>query len=654
MRKFQKILVANRGEIAVRIIKTIQNMGMEAIAIYASNDAESLHVQQADFAIDLGNVSLHDTYLNADTIVAIAKKNQCDAIHPGYGFLSENEEFAQKCTDNGIAFIGPSPYSIALMGNKTEARKHVQQLKVPTLTGYSGNKEILKTKAKQLNYPILLKAAAGGGGKGMHIIYSEEELPEKLNQAAREAKAWFNNDELYIESYISNARHIEVQVLGDHFGNIVHLFERECSLQRRYQKVIEEAPSPSITNELREQLTTAAVKIAQSVNYSSAGTIEFLVTDDNRFYFLEMNTRIQVEHPVTEAITGIDLVEQQIKIAQGQQLAFSQENIHINGHAIEARLYAEDPVANYRPTAGTITKVNWPSHIRVDRFFDSPIEISPDYDPMLAKLTAHVENRIDATKTLAQALKQTELHGFQHNQQLLITLLGSKSFCNNDISTQYLEENHTTISNSLLAQRKEAVATAIAGFIAWHFLPKKEEKDLWKKLGAWRTNNETIIQDDAQNSYKIGWKYKQGKAKIEGDICFESDNYQVSDNRVTFLKDSKTTTLYITENTASTIVQVDGISFQLKSNKILDHITISRRDESENESKKQLHSPLFGTILKVLASEGQPLKKGDTVAIIESMKMENNIEMPATGTIKKLSVKAGEKIAANDLILEIA
>lgn len=653
MKTFRRILVANRGEIAVRITKTAQRMGIEVVAIYASNDRASMHVKLADQAINLGEGSLSETYLNAARIVEIAKQNNCCAIHPGYGFLSENAEFAQLCIGNGLTFIGPSAYAIGLMGNKTKARQHILNLNIPTLVGYNGSKEELIANVENYDYPILLKAAAGGGGKGMHIIHSADELKLKVDQAAREAKSWFGNDALYIENYIEDARHIEVQILGDNHGNTIHLFERECSLQRRYQKVIEEAPSPSITSELREKLTGAAIEIAKSVNYSGVGTVEFLVSSNGNFYFLEMNTRIQVEHPVTEMITGIDLVEEQILVAQNIPLRFAQEDIKINGHAIEARFYAEDPLENYRPIAGKLTKVIWPKEIRVDTFFETPTEISADYDPMLAKLITFGRNRDEAIEKLHHGLTSTEIHGIKHNQQLLITLLELPYFSLNEINTAFLEEKHDRIKRAIVDRKRELLKVAIGGFIIKHFFPVKNEERLWQSLGTWRCLNQVEITDSDNELHNLTWRTNGKRIELQGDVLFKIETFSVNENCVSLLYNSVSKTISVTELESFSVVQIDGFSFNLKSNRILEHVTINRHKNNIEDISKLIASPLFGRVLEILISEGEKIEKGQTVAIIESMKMENKINAPSNGIIKKVFAKVGQKISENDLILEM-
>ena len=399
--KIKKLFIANRGEIAARITRSAKELGITTVITYTANDCNSLHVQLADKAVSLGNKSLSETYLSPEKMVEVAKNEQCDAVHPGYGFLSENDRFAELCQQNGLLFIGPSTQTIRKMGDKKEAKKLAQQCGVPVLENLVLSKESNINGSSIPEFPLLIKAVAGGGGKGMYIVENFKELDFKVEQAKRETINYFGNGQLYIETYIKNARHIEIQLLGDNFGNLIHLFERECSLQRRHQKIIEEAPASSISEGLRNKLIQAALKIGKAVNYSGAGTVEFLVDADENFYFLEMNTRIQVEHGVTEIVTGIDIVKEQLLIASGKKLSFSQEEIKISGFAIEARVYAENPLNNFIPVSGELVKIKFPETTgsRIDTHLQLPHHLPAEYDALLAKLIGFGESREMAKKT---------------------------------------------------------------------------------------------------------------------------------------------------------------------------------------------------------------------------------------------------------------
>lgn len=446
---FKKILVANRGEIAVRIMKTCKEMGIKTVAVYSEADAESVHVKLADEAYLIGKSRVNESYLNIDKIIEVAKSCSADAIHPGYGLLSENSKFASRCLEEDIVFIGPSPDVIEKMGNKVLSRKVMKKAGIRIIPGTDDSIENIEQALKaanQLGYPIMLKASAGGGGVGINVIQNDEQLKRTFDQNIKMAKTFFGNGELYIEKYIENPRHIELQILADQYGNIVHLWERECSIQRRHQKIVEEAPSPFLDEYTREKMGEAAVKVAKTIGYTNAGTIEFLVDENKNFYFMEMNTRLQVEHPVTEEITGIDIVKEQIKIACGQKLSFTQENIKRQGHAIEVRIYAEDPYTFY-PSPGTITSLKLPkgTNIRNDLAIEEQSVITPFYDPMIAKLIVSDETRVGAIEKLKTALNQYHIEGIKTNIPLLKEIVSHKKFQTGDTTINFLYENFNAL-----------------------------------------------------------------------------------------------------------------------------------------------------------------------------------------------------------------
>jgi propionyl-CoA carboxylase alpha chain len=412
----KKILVANRGEIAIRVMKTAQKMGIKTVAVYSEADRGAPHVRYADEAVLLGPAPSSESYLVMEKVIQAAKDTGADAIHPGYGFLSENAVFAQLVEDAGITFIGPKPHAIKVMGNKLAAKEAVKDYDIPMVPGIEEaitDVPLAKKIASEIGFPILIKAAAGGGGKGMRVVESLDELPEQMSRAISEAQAAFGDGSVFIEKYVGSPRHIEIQILADTHGNIVHLFERECSVQRRHQKVVEEAPSSVLTPEIREAMGTAAIKVARACDYVGAGTVEFLLDENKKFYFLEMNTRLQVEHPVTELISKVDLVEQQIKVARGEKLAFTQEDLSINGHALEVRVYAEDPLENFAPSIGTLTTYQLPSGegIRVDNGFEEGMEIPIYYDPMISKLITYGKNREEAIQLMITAIENYKVEG---------------------------------------------------------------------------------------------------------------------------------------------------------------------------------------------------------------------------------------------------
>lgn len=449
-KKFKRILIANRGEIAVRIINTCKEMGIETVVLSTPPDKGSIFTEIADICHLHESSELKETYLNADKMISIAKQYRCDAIHPGYGFLSENAYFAESCSENSIIFIGPAPEFLALMGDKIQARTAVEKIGIPLLKAYVNpvHTELAKS-LKETDYPLLIKAAAGGGGRGMRIVHKKEELKDALASAAREAENAFNDKTVYVERYLENCRHIEIQVLSDSHNNHLHLFERECSIQRRHQKVIEESPSSALNEQQRKEICAAAIKITKHINYLNAGTIEFLWAN-GEFFFLEMNTRLQVEHPVTEQITGIDLVRKQIEIAQGEKLNLNQSDLKISGHAIEARIYAEDPANNFLPTTGKVQHVgqcNAPK-VRIETSFQSGCSVPIEYDSMIAKVSAHSESRESATEKLHYALQQLPFSGIKSNRTFLMKVLENDNFHKGNTFTSFIEKNPSIFDNN--------------------------------------------------------------------------------------------------------------------------------------------------------------------------------------------------------------
>ncbi len=445
MTNIRKLLVANRGEIALRVMRTAKDMGIQTVAIYSEADRTSPHVKYADEAVLVGPPPSSESYLQGDKIIEISKKMGVDAIHPGYGFLSENAEFARKVTANDLIFVGPSPEAISTMGDKLAAKSAVSKFNIPLVPGDDGeisDVEAAKVTAKKIGYPILIKASAGGGGKGMRIVESEGEIEEQLNRAISEAQSAFGNGAVFIEKYITSPRHIEIQILGDQHGNIVYLFERECSIQRRHQKVIEEAPSVVLTEDIRKAMGEAAIGVAKACDYYGAGTVEFIVDEQLNYYFLEMNTRLQVEHPVTEEITGIDLVKEQINIAEGKPLGFTQEEISINGHAIEIRVYAEDPANNFLPDIGLLQTYDRPQGpgIRVDDGFEEGMEIPIYYDPMIAKLIAYGSSRDEAISRMLRAIHDYNITGIETTLDFCRFVLNHQAFITGDFDTKFVEK----------------------------------------------------------------------------------------------------------------------------------------------------------------------------------------------------------------------
>ena len=467
----EKILVANRGEIALRIMKTIRRMGLQSVAVFSEADRNSPHVLFADEAVCLGAPASNVSYLNADKIIGYAKELKVDGIHPGYGFLSENADFAEQVEKAGITFIGPSANSMRIMGSKLAAKECVKGYNIPMVPGIDRAIDdigVAKQTAKQIGYPILIKASAGGGGKGMRVVEKETDFEEQMQRAISEAEASFGDGSVFIEKYVSSPRHIEIQVLADHFGNTVHLFERECSIQRRHQKVVEESPSIVLTPEVRKKMGEAAVMVAKACNYTSTGTVEFLLDEELNFYFLEMNTRLQVEHPVTEMITGIDLVEQQIKIARGEKLPFNQDDLKINGHAIELRIYAEDPLNNFLPSIGTLSEYVKPAGegVRIDDGYRQGMAIPIYYDPMIAKLIAHAPTRTEAIEKIKNAIIEFKIEGVSTTLPFGTFVFTHPAFLTGKFDTHFVS-NYYTPQIVRETQRPDAEAAALVALKYW-------------------------------------------------------------------------------------------------------------------------------------------------------------------------------------------
>jgi len=493
MNKIKKILVANRGEIAIRVMRTCRELDIETVAIYSEADRTSLHVRYAHEAYYVGKAPSSESYLNIDKILEIAKKSNADAIHPGYGFLSENARFAQRCAEEGVIFIGPSPEVIVQMGDKIQAREAMMEAGIPVVPGTEGEikseEEALET-ISEIGLPVMIKASAGGGGKGMRLVKNKADVVSSVRAARSEAKAAFGDDAVYIEKYITSPHHIEFQILADQHGNTVHLFERECSVQRRHQKMIEETPSPLMTPELREEMGNAAVEAAKAVNYIGAGTIEFLVDNDLNYYFLEMNTRLQVEHPITERVTGIDLVKQQIYVAEGRKLEFKQEDLRQRGHAIECRIYAEDPDNNFMPSAGKVYKISDPLGlgVRTDGYVYEGYEIPIYYDPMISKLIVWGKTRDEAIARMRRALYEYKITGVKTSIKMLERVMNNKNFIGGNYDTHFIENNQEQLKSRPETVEPEDMVI-IAAFI-----------DYLDKISSTKTNEKEFVP--AQSRWK--------------------------------------------------------------------------------------------------------------------------------------------------------
>ncbi len=493
-KRFEKILIANRGEIARRVIRACREMGIATVAVYSDVDKHALHVLEADEAVAIGPAPPLESYLNMDAIIQAAKTTGCQAIHPGYGFLSENATFARKCREAGLVFIGPTPEAMELVGNKLRARQMVMQHGVPVTPGmesHTADLNVIRQFAEEIGYPIMIKAAAGGGGKGMRIVHTPDQLEHAIEASQREARSAFGDDTVYLEKFIQNPRHVEIQILADHHGNAVHLFERECSIQRRHQKIIEESPSPALDDALRQQMGEAALKVIQAVGYTNAGTVEFLLDENKNFYFLEVNARIQVEHPVTEWVTGVDLVKQQIRIASGEPLPFQQADLIQRGHAIECRIYAEDPENNFLPAIGKLLLVQEPvgPGIRVDSGIYSGMEVTHYYDPILSKIIVWDETREGAINKMIDALRQYVILGVRTPIPFLIELLDHPQFRAGELSTRFIDQYFSGWKLTLTPE-EQAVAVAMAQHLRRAPRPvagnnQKPTINPWQTIGHW-------------------------------------------------------------------------------------------------------------------------------------------------------------------------
>lgn len=660
MKIIQKLLIANRGEIALRIIRSCQMMDIQTVAIHSLEDKDALFTKYADTAVLLEGETLQETYLNIPKIIEIAKANGVDAIHPGYGFMSENATFVQACDEAGIIFVGPSTESIELMGDKVASRKFAKQHGVPLLEGIEGSYEELLAKKDELHYPVIIKASAGGGGKGMRVVFDENEIESALEATAREALSYFGNDEVFIERYIQNPRHIEVQILGDQHGNVLHLFERECTIQRRHQKIIEEASSITLSDEQRKAITQSAVDLAKAANYYSAGTVEFIVDEDLNFFFMEMNTRIQVEHPVTENITGVDLIAEQIKIAQGQAIEFQQDEIKIDGHSIECRIYAEDPENDFRPSPGEITYYNAPQglqYTRIDAALDQPQMVSGSYDPMIAKLITWGEDRPQALDNMQNALEQYVIDGIPTNIEYLKTVLADERFQNNEITTNYCKQfTEELIENREQERQQVNPHLPLLGALLFSMQNKEKtaQKTVWNQIGFYRMVPTIPMQLDGEEySIEIQPTEKGYSCKI-GEQTYSISNIDTEEKEIWFNLGNEEIYLQLHQVKGNEYIVVDqGFPYRVTRKDRLDENKDYETAALEEASGDAVASPIPGTVVKVIAEVGQEVKKGEGLIIVEAMKMENTLAAPRDGKVEKINFSAGDKVEAGKLLIEL-
>ncbi len=673
-RKINKILIANRGEIAVRIMRTLKRLHIESVAVFADNDADALHRRMADEAYPLGNGSLKDTYLNIQKIIDAALDSGAEAIHPGYGFLSENPEFAEACLQNNLIFIGPDAETMRLMGNKIAARKVAIENDIPVTFGLTGSLDDILAKADTLPYPVLIKAAAGGGGKGMHIVRQKEDLKDELERASREAEKYFGDGTVFVEQYLENPRHIEVQILADHHGNIIHLGERECTIQRRYQKIIEESPSPTLTEEKRQQLLSTAVKLCKSIGYKNAGTVEFIVDKELNFYFLEVNTRIQVEHPVTEMRTGIDIVEEQIRIARGKEMGNGElktENGELStfsfpfstpqGHAIELRIYAEDPENGFLPTPGKVTAYHEPQvrGTRVDSSIDGPCTVSEAYDPMIAKLVCYGKTRQAAIETAQHALKEFILQGLTTNKAYLWEVIKNPDFAENKIDTSFCATHQETLLKALNDSRNNLNINDISVcFLLYDFYKKRFEKlteNVWEEIGYWRFHSQFTV--DVEGHKVLVRINNTSNRKIDGyigDRPFTAEYIAHDGHQLKLMLNGRTEVVYCSMNDEQkTIVNFHGLNFHcFRTDQLNDTLDYSRKENMNDKST--LVSPMPGKVVKINVKEGDEVSAGTVMIVVEAMKMENNITATGKAKVKKILVAENEMVDNKKQLIELS
>ena len=647
-RPIRRLLIANRGEIAVRIIRTAREMGITTIGVTTQSEPYTT----ADENIYLEGETLAETYLNVDAIVKAAIETKADAIHPGYGFLSENPLLAEATHKAGLIFVGPTANVVREIGDKTKARQLAQSLDIPVTKGFFGTVEEIYKLKQDLPYPLLIKAAAGGGGKAMLMVASPTKLHSKLKQASREAERYFGDKTLLVEQLIHQPRHIEVQILADHHGNCIHLYERECSIQRRYQKIIEESPSPFVTEALRNKLTSDALKLCKSIGFQNAGTVEFLVDKDGSHFFLEVNARLQVEHPVTEMVTSIDLVEQQLLIAMGLPLKLKQEDIKINGHSLECRVYAEDPQNNFHPAPGKILSVQWPDEnmARTDTWFHEPVHISPDFDPMLAKIITHAPTRSYAIEKMKMALQSTHLMGNINNIWYLQNILKNSDFKEGKINTDFCEV--------FKAPRHALITTesVVAAILTWQLQTKSNVTNIWETIGFFRINNQVkyfINGKTVEISYQKEEEQLSFSINEEGELTTIS-NSLIRENNIEFsLNNEKHQFNWVITPDNELLLEKGIESWIVIPQHQLPKNNANKKSLTSNHNGSGVTAPIPGKIIEINIQEGQLIKAGDTLMILEAMKMENTIQMPQDGIVKKILIKQGNQVKANELLVEI-
>jgi 3-methylcrotonyl-CoA carboxylase alpha subunit len=656
-RRFRTLLIANRGEIAVRVIRTAKAMGLFTVAVYSEADRDAMHVALADEAVLLGPARARDSYLNIERVIEAARKTGAEAVHPGYGFLSENAEFAQACVDAGLVFVGPTAAMMTAMGSKSGSKTLMEKAGVPLVPGYHGEAQdeaTLARAAEKVGFPVLVKASAGGGGRGMRVVKSAGELAAAITSAKREAKAAFGDDRMLIEKFVENPRHIEVQVIGDSHGNLLSLFERECTLQRRHQKVIEEAPSPTLDADLREAVCAAARKAAAAVDYVGAGTIEF-VSDGRNVFFIEMNTRLQVEHPVTELITGIDLVEWQLRVAFGEKLPLAQDEIGMNGHAIEARVYAENPHKNFMPSVGRIRTWRMPEQadgLRIDAGYREGDAVSPHYDAMLAKMIAWAPTREAAIERLNRGLEQTDVRGIVTNIPFLSALVTHPSVRANTIDTGFIERELKNLTPGPYAPHDLELCAAATAILIQESQAALAEAHLPWRISGWMP---------VGRRHQV-FKFRHGQG-AELEICMHYGNgpaiWSIGERELSFAFATTADggfdlTLHGIKSHIFAVVEGHELYLRTRNGRFELHwLDPFGGDDEEQVGEDKIVAPLPGTVVALLAEEGARLEKGAPILTLEVMKMEQTLRAPFAGVLKAIKCKVGDIVGEGVELAEV-
>ena len=664
---FSKILIANRGEIGVRIIKTCRRLGVKTAIVYSEADADSLAVEMADEAVFIGGAQASESYLVQDKIIDAVRKTGAEAVHPGFGFLSENPSFAKRLEEEGIAFIGPNPYAIEAMGDKISSKKLAAEAGVSTVPGHMGliedTEEAVKV-SQDIGYPVMIKASAGGGGKGIRIAYDDAEVREGFPAVKAEAKNAFGDDRIFIEKFILSPRHVEIQIMGDKHGNAVHLFERECSIQRRNQKVIEEAPSPLLDPETRAKMGAQAVALAKAVNYDSAGTVEFVASgEDKSFYFLEMNTRLQVEHPVTEMITGVDLVEQMLRVASGETLSLQQDDLAINGWAIESRVYAEDPYRNFLPSIGRLKTFHPPAEgkiagvpgtVRMDSGVREGDEISMFYDPMIAKLVTHGATRDDAIDTQQAALDRYLIEGIQDNIPFVATVYDQPRFRSGDITTAYIKDEFPDgFSGVAPTDEQSVILTAASAYV--HSVYSDRAAQISGRLTPAGPVREdwVVILGDVHHPIKLKFAAGRAEVEIDGTVHVLETDWTPGTHLLEGTLDGKPFAVKFSDKTEGYLFKHRGVALRaLVCTPRSAELHAKLPEKEAPDLSKLIMSPMPGLMVSVDVAVGDEVKAGAAVCVVEAMKMQNIIRAEADGVVKAVNVGAGDSVAADEVMVE--